>query len=77
MVLREVLLLTGLSVGIALPLAIALSKLVKGELFGVSDRDPVTLLIVTVAIGVVALLAAWVPARRATRVQPTTALRYE
>jgi len=77
MVLREVLLLTGLSVGIALPLAIALSNLVRSELFGVSDRDPATLLMVTVAIGTVALLAAWAPARRATRVQPTTALRYE
>jgi predicted permease len=77
MVLREVLLLTGLSLGVALPLAIALSNLVKSELFGVSDRDPVTLLMVTIAIGAVALLAAWAPARRATRVQPTTALRYE
>jgi len=77
MVLREVLLLTSFSVVAALPLAIVLSALVKSELFGVSDRDPITLVVVTLAIGTVALLAAWAPARRATRVQPITALRYE
>ena len=77
LVLREVLILTGVSVGVALPLSIALSTFVKSQLFGISDRDPVTLLLVTLAIGAVALLAAWVPARRATQVQPITALRYE
>jgi putative ABC transport system permease protein len=77
MVLREVLVLTGFSVGLALPLSLALSTLVKSRLFGVSDRDPVTLLLVTLAIGAAALFAAWAPARRATQVQPMTALRYE
>ncbi|HWZ81287.1 MAG TPA: ABC transporter permease [Terriglobales bacterium] len=77
MVLREVLILTGISVGLALPLSLALSRLVKSQLFGISERDPATLLLVTLAIGMVALLAAWAPARRATQVQPITALRYE
>ena len=77
MVLREVLMLTGFSVAVALPLSIALSALVRSQLFGISDRDPATLLLVTLAIGTVALLAAWAPARRATQVQPITALRYE
>jgi putative ABC transport system permease protein len=77
MVLREVLVLTGLSVALALPLSLALGTLVKSQLFGVSDRDPATLALVTLAIGSVALLAAWAPARRATQVQPMTALRYE
>jgi putative ABC transport system permease protein len=77
MVLREVLLLTGVSVAVALPLSLALSTLVKSQLFGISERDPATLLLVTLAIASVALLAAWAPARRATQVQPMTALRYE
>jgi putative ABC transport system permease protein len=77
MVLREVLVLTGFSVGLALPLSLALSTLVKSQLFGVSDRDPATLGLVTLAIAGVAMLAAWAPARRATQVQPMTALRYE
>ena len=77
MVLREVLVLTGFSLALALPLSLALSTLVKSQLFGVSDRDPATLALVTLAIGSVALLAAWAPARRATQVQPMTALRYE
>jgi putative ABC transport system permease protein len=77
LVLREVLILTGFSVAVAIPLSIALSALVRSQLFGVSDRDPATLLLVTLAMGTVALLAAWAPARRATQVQPITALRYE
>ena len=77
MVLREVLTLTGFSVAAALPLSIALSTFVRSQLFGISDRDPATLLLVTLAIGTVALLAAWAPAHRATQIQPITALRYE
>jgi ABC-type antimicrobial peptide transport system permease subunit len=77
MVLREVLLLTGFSVAAALPLVMMLGTLVRSQLFGVSDRDPATLLMVTAAIGMVARLAAWAPTRRATRVQPITVLRYE
>jgi putative ABC transport system permease protein len=77
MVLREVLMITGLSVAAALPLSIGLSSLVKSQLFGISQHDPMTLALVTLAIGTVALLAACVPARRAVSVQPITALRYE
>jgi ABC-type antimicrobial peptide transport system permease subunit len=77
MVMREVLLLTGFSIAVAMPLSLVLGRLVKSQLFGVSDSDPATLLLVTLAMGTVALLAAWAPAHRATRVQPITALRYE
>jgi putative ABC transport system permease protein len=77
MVLREVLLMTGASVALAVPLALALARYVQGQLFGISYRDPATLVVVTLTIGLVALLAACVPARRAVQVQPIKALRYE
>ncbi len=77
MVLREVLMMTGCSVALALPLSAALGAFVRGQLYGVSYHDPLTLGIVTLAIVMVALLAASLPAHRAVRVQPITALRYE
>lgn len=77
MVLREVLVITGCSVALALPLAIALGSFVKHQLYGVSYSDPRTLIFVVLAMGIVALAAASLPARRAVRVQPITALRYE
>lgn len=77
MVVREVLILTGCSVALAIPVSIMLGSLAKSQLYGVTYRDPVTLVAVTLAIGLVALLAATVPARRAVQVQPITALRYE
>ncbi|HTL16902.1 MAG TPA: FtsX-like permease family protein, partial [Patescibacteria group bacterium] len=77
MVLREVLLLTGISLLAAVPLSLGLGTLVKTQLFGISGHDPATLALVVLAIGTIALLSAWAPARRATQVQPITALRYE
>jgi predicted permease len=77
MVLREVLTITGLSVAVAIPLSLALGNFVRSQLFGISYRDPLILGRVTLAIAAVALLAACVPARRAVRIQPITALRYE
>jgi len=77
MVLREVLLITGCSVALAIPLAIGLGSFVKNQLYGISYSDPKTLIFVVLAMALVALLAATVPARRAVGVQPITALRYE
>lgn len=77
LVLREVLMITGCSVVVAVPLSIALSSFVKNQLYGVSYSDPKTLIFVVLTIGIVALAAASIPARRAVRVQPITALRYE
>jgi putative ABC transport system permease protein len=77
MVLREVLIMTGCSVALAIPLSIALGTFARNQLYGISYRDPATLVFVTIAIAAVALLSASVPARRAVRVQPITALRYE
>src|SRR5262249_24427209 len=77
MVLSEVLIMTGCSVAIAIPLSLLLGSVVKNQRYGVSYQAPATLFGVVIAIGAVALVAASVPARRAVQVQPITALRYE
>jgi putative ABC transport system permease protein len=67
--------LVGLAVGLAG--ALALTRLMKALLFGVSSSDPLTFGSIALLLALVALLACWVPARRATRVNPTVALRQE
>jgi putative ABC transport system permease protein len=57
--------------------ALALTRLITGLLFGVSPNDTTTFLLVSLTVIVVALLACYLPARRATRVDPLVALRYE
>jgi len=66
---------TGLVVGLAG--GVALSRLMAGLLYGVAPGDPVTLAAVTALLAAVALAACWLPARRAARVEPTVALRWE
>ena len=77
MIMREVLLLVGVGVIIGVPLAIGLSSLIKSQLFGMAPHDPVTLTLATIGLAAVACLAGFVPALRASRVDPTRALRYE
>jgi ABC-type lipoprotein release transport system permease subunit len=52
-------------------------SLLRNLLYGVEPSDPLTLALVTTALGTVALIAGWVPAWRASRVNPIQALRYE
>jgi ABC-type antimicrobial peptide transport system permease subunit len=76
-VLRQGLILTGCGMGVGLALAMAGSRLLSSFLFGVNPMDWATFLVVPLVLAAVALLAIWVPARRATRVDPIVALRCE
>ena len=66
-----------LGVAIGLPAAIGLAQLLRGSLYGVTATDPLTFIVIPVALSLVALLATFLPARRATRVDPIVALRSE
>jgi predicted permease len=77
MFLRESLLLLGLGVVVGVPATMAATRLVGAQLFGLTPSDPATFIAAILAISTVALLAAYFPARRATRVDPMVALRDE
>jgi len=77
MVLREALRLTAIGVAIGLALAVATGRAVSSVLYGVSAADPLTIIGASVLMFVAAALAAFLPARRAMRVDPMVALRYE
>jgi predicted permease len=77
MVMREVLLLIALGLGVGLAAAMATTRLVGALLFGLTPTDPLTVALATLLMIVVAALAGYVPARRASRIDPMVALRYE
>jgi predicted permease len=77
LVLKEVALMVGIGVGVGLPLAVALSRIVQSQLFDLSAHDPIALVAAAVILASVAVAAGYLPARRATRVDPMLALRYE
>jgi ABC-type antimicrobial peptide transport system permease subunit len=77
MVMRESMLLVGIGVTIGLAASLAVSQFVAAFLFGLEPRDPGTIMAATGVMIGVAALAGFLPARRASRVDPMVALRYE
>jgi predicted permease len=77
MVLKESLWLLGIGIAVGIPVTLAVTRVIQSQLFGLSSSDPVTIMAAIVAIGLVTVFAAYFPARRAARVDPMVALRYE
>jgi predicted permease len=77
MVLKETFLLVFVGLAVGIPMALGAATLVSKQLFGLKPTDPVTLIAAAVVLTVVAVLAGYLPARRASRVDPLVALRYE
>jgi ABC-type antimicrobial peptide transport system permease subunit len=77
MVLRETLVLVFIGIVIGIPAAIVAARLVSTQLYGLTAADPLTLSAAAVVLIAVAALAGYLPARRASRVDPIVALRYE
>lgn len=77
LVLAEAGWMAGAGIAIGIPVSLALARLVRSQMFGISSHDPLTLLVVCAAMLCVALTASAIPAWRAAKVDPNVALRYE
>ncbi len=77
MIVKQGLVMTAIATVVGLAAALASAKLAAGILYGVEPHDVTTFVAVPVFLASVALLASWIPARRAAKVDPMTALRYE
>jgi predicted permease len=77
LVLRGALIMVAVGIGIGIPAAFAASRLIHSMLFHLTTFDPLSMLVVIVVLSTVAVIAGLIPARRATKVNPVVALRYE
>jgi ABC-type antimicrobial peptide transport system permease subunit len=77
LVLRESMLLVTIGLVAGIPLALASTRVLHGFLFGLKSTDPLSLIAVIVLLGMVAAVAGFIPARRAAKIEPMVALRYE
>jgi putative ABC transport system permease protein len=74
---RPALVIIGLGIVCGVAGTMYLTRFIKASLYGVSPLDPIAFVIAALALGIAVLLASWIPARRASRVDPMVALRYE
>ena len=77
LMIRQGMMLTAIGITIGLAAALALTRLMSTLLYEVNDKDPLTFVALATIVSAVATLACFVPARRATKVDPMIALRYE
>jgi predicted lysophospholipase L1 biosynthesis ABC-type transport system permease subunit len=77
LILNQGLVLVAVGGVIGMAVALATGRILRAYFFGVSSTDPVTFIVVTMVLAALALFACWLPARRATKVDPMAALRYE
>ncbi len=77
LVLREMLVIAGIATVVALPATVALARLFRSQLYGVTFADPLTLLYAVLFTAAMVIVAAALPARRAAAVEPMNALRTE
>jgi putative ABC transport system permease protein len=77
MVIRQGMALAVIGIAIGLAASFALTRLLESMLYGTSTTDPVTFVAIAILLAAVALAACFIPALRATRVDPMAALRYE
>jgi putative ABC transport system permease protein len=77
LVVKQAMMLVLLGLALGVPAALAVTHVLRSQLFGLDAADPITYAGVAILLAFVALLACWHPARRATKVDPLVALKYE
>ncbi len=77
LILREVVRMSLIGLAIGLPVAYAVGRLVESQLFGVKAGEPLVFVAATMLLAIVAIVAGWLPSRKAAGVDPMVALRYE